>query len=289
MIGNNETVAALKNMLERKTLPHTILFHGPSGCGKTTLARILRDELKCHEMDFREMNCSDFRGIDSIREIIRAMTLAPVGGKCRIWLLDEVHKMTSDGQNAALKMLEDTPSHVYFFLCTTEPQKILKTILTRCCEMPVRLLDNDELEHLLKRTAKRERIKLSNKVLDHIVEGSQGSARTALVVLDKISNLDEDERIKAIEDKLEEENEAIELCRALIKKKSWPTVAKILKNLKGEPESVRWSVLGYARSVLLSHKSAEAYDIICAFEEPFYNSKGAGLARACFESIFGGG
>lgn len=286
VIGNEETVASLRNMLERKTLPHTLLFHGPSGCGKTTLARILKTELNCHDMDFKEMNCSDFRGIDTVRDIIRTMNLAPVGGDCRIWLLDEVHKMTSDGQNAALKMLEDTPDHIYFFLCTTEPKKILKTIQTRCCEMPVRLLTYDELERLIKKTGKREEIELSKRVIEELIESSQGSARTALVLLDKISNLEESERIKAIEQKLEEENEAIELCRALIKKKPWGTIASILKNLKGEPESIRWAVLGYARAVLLKTKNPQAYSIICCFENHFYDSKGAGLIRACYESIF---
>ena len=286
VIGNEETVAALQNMLERKTLPHTLLFHGPSGCGKTTLARILKKELECHDMDFKEMNCSDFRGIDTIREINRTMNLAPVGGDCRIWLLDEVHKMTSDGQNAALKMLEDTPSHVYFFLCTTEPNKILKTIQTRCCEMPVRILTYAELEKLIGRTARRERIEISERVMNEIVEYSQGSARTALVLLDKISNLEESERIRAIEQKLEEENEAIELCRALIKKKPWGTITSILKNLKGEPESIRWAVLGYARVVLLKSKNPQAYSTICAFENHFFDSKEAGLIRACFEAVF---
>ena len=80
IIGAESSTAALVNMLEKKTLPHTILFNGPSGCGKTTMARILRTELKCHDMDFKELNCSDFRGIDTIRDIARLMHLAPPGG-----------------------------------------------------------------------------------------------------------------------------------------------------------------------------------------------------------------
>lgn len=286
VLGADSTTSALQNMLEKNTLPHTLLFHGPSGCGKTTLARILKTKLNCHDMDFKEMNCADFRGIDTIREISRLMHLAPTGGKVRVWLLDEVHQLSSAGQHAALKILEDTPSHVYFFLCTTDPQKLLKTIITRCCEMPVRLLTYDELTSLVNRTCKREKVEVSEDVLEEIISGAQGSARMALVLLDKILNLKEDERIEAIQQKMAEENEAIELCRALIKKEDWRKVSKILKNLKGEPESIRYAVMGYARNTLLSGKNEQAYHVIRCFEDNFYDSKAAGLVRASYESIF---
>jgi DNA polymerase-3 subunit gamma/tau len=287
VIGAESSTAALANMIDKGTLPHTVLFHGPSGCGKTTLARILKTELKCHDMDWKEMNCSDVRGVDSVRDISRLMHLAPTGGDVRIWLLDEIHQWTKDAQHAALKMLEDTPSHVYFFLCTTDPQKLLKTILTRCCEMPVRLLTEKELTSLVNKVCKREKVEISEEVLEEIVSGAQGSARTALVLLDKTLNLKEDERVAAIQAKLSEMSEAIELCRALMKKADWTKVCGVLRNLKGEPESIRYAVLGYARSVLLKTKNVQAYKIICAFENNFYDSKAAGVVRASFEAIFG--
>lgn len=284
VVGNEGTVASLKNMLARKTLPRSILFHGPSGCGKTTLARILVRELGCESLDVVEMNSSSFRGIDTVRDICRNMNLAPTG-PCRVWLIDECHKWTNDAQNAALKMLEDTPSHVYFFLCTTNPEKLIKAIRTRCCEMPVRLLSYQELESLAGHVAKKEGIDLSKDTLDSIVASAQGSARMLLVLLDKIANLDEAQRAEAIAQQLEEENEAIDLCRALIKRAPWKTVADILKNIKAEPESTRRAVLGYARSVLLSKAETQAYMVLQAFEGHFYDSGDAGLARACYESI----
>lgn len=288
VIGAENTVAALENMLSRGTLPHTLLFQGPSGCGKTTLARILKNRLECHDLDWKEMNCSDVRGVDSVRDIARLMHLSPTGGPCRIWLLDEVHQWTKDSQHAALKMLEDTPGHVYFLLCTTDPQKLLPTILTRCCEMPVRDLTYEELTLLVNRICRREKVELDEETLEEIVSSAQGSARTALVLLDKVLNLEEGERIAAVQQHLAEQNEAIDLCRALLNKKpDWRHITKILKDLKGEPESIRWAVLGYARSVLLSHKSTQAYTVIRAFEDNFYDSKAAGLARASFEAVFG--
>ena len=153
--------------------------------------------------------------------------------------------------------------------------------------MPVRLLTYEEMTKLVKRTCKREKIELSDDILDELVGSSQGSARTALVLLDKISNLEESQRVEAMQQKLAEDNEAIDLCRLLIKKASWGKIATVLKNLKGEPESTRYAVLGYARSVLLQKPDTQAYMVIECFKEPFYNSKAAGLAGACFESIYG--
>lgn len=284
MLGADNTVAALQNMVKRNTLPHVILFHGPSGCGKTTLARILRDKLECHEIDWKELNCSDVRGVDSVRKIAQTMTLAATGGPVRIYLLDEVHQWTKDAQHAALKMLEDTPKHVYFFLCTTDPQKLLKTIRTRCCEMPVRNLTYDELEALVKRIIKKEKAKvLDEDVLHEIVSCADGSARVALVLLDKIINLSEEQQLEAVKIKAAEQNESIDLCRALIKSESWRKITNIIKELKAEPETVRYGVIFYAYACLIGGENKQAYRIICAFEDNFFDSKKAGLIRACYE------
>jgi DNA polymerase III subunit gamma/tau len=284
VVGNEQTKMALASMLRKGTLPHTILFHGPSGCGKTTLARILVSELGCHPMDFKEVNSASFRGIDTIRDVSQSMNVAPVG-KCRIWLVDECHKWTNDAQNAALKMLEDTPPHVYFFLCTTDPDKLIKPIITRCCDMAVRLLTYKELELLAGKVARRAGIELSSDVMDELVGTAQGSPRTLLVLLDKIANLAPEERVAAIASKMEEENEAIELCRALLKRSKWSQVSAILRNLKGEPESVRYAVLGYARAVLLKKQDAQAALVIDCFRDNFYDSKDAGLAYACYLAV----
>jgi len=286
IIGNESTVAALQNMIERKTLPHTILFHGPSGCGKTTLARILKTELGCSDMDFQELNCSDFRGIDTIREIRQTMNLSPVGGTCRIWLLDELHQMSSAGMHASLKIFEDTPDHVYFFLCTTEPQKLLKTIRTRCCEMPTEYLDPSDIRKLLLRIAKRESIILKKNTVEDIIDAAQGSARQCLVVLDKIKNVPEKDRAKAISS-IEEEQEGIELCRALVSNKGWTTITKILRETNSEPESLRWAVMGYCSAILMKKTDHKIFHILTCFEHPFYDSKKNGLIRACYEAVHG--
>lgn len=286
VVGNEATVQTLNTMVAKGRVPHTILFSGPSGCGKTTLARIMRSYLNCSEMDFKELNCSDFRGVDTIREIAQLMNLSPIGGETKIWLLDEVHQMTKDAQNAALKILEDTPSHVYFFLCTTDPQKILPTIKTRCCNIEVEPLSSEECQKLIQRVVRNESLDLDIKIIKKIAESCGGSARKTLVTLERVLNLPEQKRMEAIKEDAETSAEVIELCRALIKKESWKRVSAILRGIKEEPESVRWAVLGYARSCLLGGNKQAAV-IIDAFQENFYDSKEAGLALASWVCIEG--
>jgi len=286
VIGNKTTVQTLKNMIARKKVPHTILLQGPSGCGKTTIARILQKELNCCDIDFKELNCSSKRGVDTIREIERTMSMAATGGMNRIWLMDEVHMLTKEAMNAALKIWEDTPSHVYFILCTTEPQAILSTIKTRCCQLDVELLNSEKLTKLIRRVCHYEQKKIEEDLIIDIIDASEGSGRKALVILDRILNLPPESRAASI--KIGDgEKGVIDLCRGLMKGMSWSKISNILKELQTEPESVRYAVLGYARSCLLGAKNNQAALIIDVFSENFYDSKNAGLALACYEIIVG--
>ena len=101
--------------------------------------------LGCRGGDYREIDSADFRGIDTIREIRKQIQYLPIESDCRMWLLDEVHMLTAPAQEALLKALEDTPKHVYFALCTTEPQKLIKTIKGRCTHYTVDLLNEKQI------------------------------------------------------------------------------------------------------------------------------------------------
>jgi DNA polymerase-3 subunit gamma/tau len=136
VIGQDDAVNVLQQLLKGDRFPHALLLSGPSGCGKTTLARICRDKLECTGADFQELNGADTRGIDTIREIRSHLNLRPMHGKCRIWYIDEAHKLSNDAQNALLKMLEDTPTTAYFMLATTEPNKLIKRSLRVAHKLP---------------------------------------------------------------------------------------------------------------------------------------------------------
>lgn len=284
VLGQPGPVAMLKAMVARRDVPHATLFTGPSGCGKTTLARILAGAVGCVANDFVDMNASSSRGIDDIRGIQTTMSLSPMAGRARVWCIDEAHKLTNDAQNALLKTLEDTPKHVYFMLCTTDPNKLIKTIQTRCTVVGVNKLDDEVLEELLIKTAIAEGIELSETVKQRIMQCADGGARKALVMLGTIQGIDDEATQLSLIAKGDFEAEGIAICRALINGMAWAELAKLIKGCKEDPESLRYAVLGYCNTIVLSGgpKAGLAFNIIEAFSKNFYDSKLAGLVAACY-------
>jgi DNA polymerase III gamma/tau subunit len=297
VIGQDGAVASLQKLIDKGTIPHAILLTGPSGCGKTTIGRILKETLNCGDSDYLEINSADFKGIDMVRDVRRSMNLSPISGDTRIWLVDEAHKLTSDAQNAFLKLLEDTPEHVYFLLATTDPQKLIKTIHTRCTEVRLVSLSGAALTKVLQRVIEKESLSVSADVVEEIIEAADGSARKALVILQQVAMVEGDEaQVKAIQSTTFTKDQAIDLARLLITtpNPTWGDAAKILRALKDEDvEGIRYCVLGYARSCMVGAEGKapnlklgeRAFKIIDIFGRNFYDSKQAGLAAACWEVI----
>lgn len=285
VLGQDAACEMLEQMIASKSVPQALLFAGPSGCGKTTMARILKRELNCGDPDWVEMNAADCRGIDEIRGIKEKVSLNPLDGDCRIWLIDECHQLTSAAQNAFLKILEDTPRNAYFFLATTDPRKLLPTVRTRCTTVTVDRMTAATIGRLLDRMLKHTKLKkLRSNVKDAIVEAADGSARKALVLLEQIQRLKSTERQLEIIEQSFSEKEAIDLCRALVRPKNWPAVSKILRELKGEPEQTRRAILGYASAVLLKNPRGTARNalIIEELSDNLFDSGKPGLVAACY-------
>jgi DNA polymerase III subunit gamma/tau len=287
--GNQETVSSIENLLkEPEKCNHSFLMTGQTGCGKTTIARIMASYLKIEDEDLQEINSSDFRGIDTIREIIKNSGYKPMKSKYRMFLLDEVHQLSKDAQNAILKILEDTPKHVFFILCTTDPQKLLPTIKNRCINFEVQPLQDRDMRILLKDIATKENDTLDKEVLMQIVKTAQGRAREGVNILEQVLNVKPELRLETAKKAQILENQAIDLCRALIGGKDWNEVKEILNGLKDqEAEGIRRVVLGYTQAILLKSANNKAAQIMEEFLEPTYNSGFAQIVYASYSVING--
>lgn len=294
LVGNEAAINAFKKSLTKKNHSHAFILSGPPGTGKTTIARIAANMLGASGMDIREINTSSARGIDTAREIIQQIRMMPSNGDSIVYILDECHKFTNDMQNALLKPLEDCPEHVYFFLCTTESNKLIKAIKSRCTEIKTTPLDDEQIAQVLKRVIKLEKIDIEKDIITEIAERSEGSSRNALVMLEQIANAETKKDIKIILDSKgsEDDPDTILLCRALLDTRSdWGSIAKILKQLKeagklDDSESIRYMVLGYANAVLLNGRmNQRAALMLEAFSEPTYNTGKFGITLACINVI----
>lgn len=288
LIGQDEAVKFFRGKLVKGTLPHALLLVGSSGTGKTTAARILRRELGCGKADYSEINCARSASMEMVQDIDRALHLAPMSGKCRVWYLDEAQSMSRVGfaQQAMLKMLEDVPEHVYFVLAAMDPGKLHRAVLTRCQRVDFRPVAPPLLRKLVADVLAKEKAELEDEVLDRLAAAADGSPRMALQLAEKVLELDgAAERLKALAE-ADTKGKAWELVRALVVEPAakWDKVAAILRDLEDDPETLRRQVLGLAAKVLSDGgRLGRAYQCLVIFETPFYETGKPGLWRACYE------
>ncbi len=283
MLGNREAIQSLRAVLSKPDPPRAYLLHGPTGCGKTTLGRIIAKELGCRGNDYREIDSADFRGIDTIRDIRQQSLFRPLEGPCRVWLLDECHQLSTDAQNALLKALEEGAEHVYYILSTTDPQKLLPTIRSRCSTYSLVPLPERTMLKLLRSVVKAEGESLTRELYDQIIRASFGHPRAALQILEQVLAAPEEQRTEVVSKAASVEVESIELCRALLQKAGWKKVSRILKGMTDQDaETIRRQVLGYCQTVLLSGENDWAGAVMEEFIEPFYSTGFPGLVFACY-------
>ena len=280
IIGNKSIKDSLESIFLRKEdFPHAFLFHGPTGCGKTTLARIICDLLKCDESGIQELNVANMRGIDTVRTIADNCIYSPMMGNNRVYILDEIHRQTKDAKEGLLKLLEDPPKHVYFILCTTNPEELPATLRGRCHTYQVKPLKPSEMMELLKNILQKENIdNYPEAILKEIARLSEGLPRNALVMLDAVIDMeDEDTAIDALSTVSLSEADTKLLCQAIIKGESWDSVRENVKAIITtiEPEKVRQAILGYLTNSLLNSKRNDHISaLIDIFSETiFYNAR----------------
>lgn len=290
--GNDSVKESIINLLQREDRPHTFLFNGPSGCGKTTLARIVANMLGCGELDFIEYNISNMRGIDTAREIITSCQYEPLHGDIRVIVLNECHKATNEFQNAMLEILEEPPKSVYFILCTTDPEKLLKTVRNRTTAYHLSYLKRNEITALIAWVLQSEQVAISDKLFDSLLFSVEGCPRKALVILDQIIEIkDEEKALEIIATASIDEVSIKDLCRQIIAReageKRWAVLKTMLRSIDQEPESVRRAILGYLTVVLLNSQGNEAKriaGIMNEFSRNYYDSGKAGLTTSIYMS-----
>lgn len=286
LIGQTEAATTLARMVQNKKVNQAMIFTGSSGTGKTSAARILRDKLDCKSTDYQEINAAESRGIDTVRDIASQCKTSAGFGSCKIYVWDEGHALTKDAQSALLKILEDTPPNVYFIIATTEPLKLLTTIHTRCLEIKFKAIKLLDLRALVEDVIKKEGKSISIKVSSRIAEVAEGSARKALVDLEKVIDVeDEKKQLELLVDE-DSKRQAIEIARILIEgqKVKWLEVASIIKEVDADPDSIRRLILAYATTVLLGagDKASQADNVIQAFSDSFWQTGKAGLVSAAY-------
>ena len=206
--GENEIVKSLKLSLKNKSMAHAYLFSGPRGVGKTTIARLIAKGVNCLNLkengepcnecknckainegrfsDLIEIDAASNRSIDEIRSLKEKINYQPVEGLKKVYIIDEAHMLTKEAFNALLKTLEEPPAHVIFILATTELEKILPTIISRCQRYDFKPLDLEEMKAGLEHILKEENLSMTDDVYPVIYENSSGSMRDSISILERL-------------------------------------------------------------------------------------------------------
>jgi len=182
----NHINTVLEGAIKKGEIPHALLFSGTRGTGKTTLARIFAKAIGTSDLDMYEIDAASNRGIDDVRELKEAVHTLPYESKQKVYIIDEVHMLTKEAFNALLKTLEEPPAHVVFILATTEEEKLLDTILSRCQVFRMHSPSRAVLAEIVTDVAKKEGFKLNPDAADLIATAADGSFRDALGVTQKV-------------------------------------------------------------------------------------------------------
>ena len=280
VVGQKAATSALGKMLADGNLPHAVLLSGPSGTGKTTLARILANALGIVKLETIEKNAATDNGVDVIRDIEAALPRRPLSGKARIYIIDEAHQITPQAQKGMLKMLEDTPEHVYFVFCTTNPEKLEKAVRTRLTHIQLEKVAIPELASLVQRIAAKHNLACDAQA---IAVAADGSPRQALVLLEQLAATSKENWSSVLQSTDDIKPDLFQIVKDLYAgKKVFPAHGQAVKDLpESEIERLRLTIMSYGSAICYSGRfDAKTAKIMDNFKDPFFSSKKGGFVLA---------
>jgi DNA polymerase III gamma/tau subunit len=287
VIGQDAVVAMYKHNL-KNDLSHAFLLSGPSGVGKTTLARIASTMLDAEKM---EIDGATYTGIDAMREVQSTAHYKPLGKDRRAIIIDEAHRLSKQAWDSCLKIIEEPPAHVYWFLCTTEPSKLPATVRNRCTELKLKPIGVADLEWLIASVANGDAMDIDDDVRNLCAVEADGSARKAIVNLSMCAGLGRKEARALLREQAAAEPVG-KLCKFLLKGGgSWLQAIDIIANMQDEPESQRISICNYFAAVLRNSKTDQdatyLLNMLEAFSTPYHPGEGqAPLMRSIGQVLF---
>lgn len=303
VIGQEALVRALSNAIELNRIANAYLFCGPRGTGKTSCARIFAKSLNCVKgptvtpcqqcpsciditnatgLDVIEIDAASNRGIQDAKDLISQVQYAPINGKYKIFIIDEVHMLSTDAFNALLKTFEEPPKNVIFILATTEPHKVLETIISRCQRFDFRRITTDDITKRLRKISDLENIKITDSALFTIAKNVSGGMRDSLALLDQVSILGAKEEItkEMIEELLGKIN--FNILLNLLKDITEENIENSIKDIneiytKGnEPRNLAENFIEFLRNIILvlnSSSTEKISDFTVLLEDDFEKIK----------------
>lgn len=266
VVGHDNEIKVLKRKLSNNNHPHSYLLCGGSGLGKTTIGRIIANTILAEIIEF---DAGKITGVDSIRELLDSVKYMGIGKyKNKCFIIDECHMLSKSSWNALLKTIEEPPKHVYFVFCTTEINKIPKTIQTRCLDIKLTPVNSNEIYDLLKST----KVVIDDKYINLISKNCDGSPRNALSLLEKAVELDDVKDFKQIVSNSDEDGiseNVLSICRMLAKNEINNKV--LIQNFKNitDYEGARIQIFNYLTSVVMNQpKVSFLFERLSCFGEP---------------------